>query len=71
MKMRIKIHWFFIKGYRKEMDSLVSEGKIVVSKKLLRVDKLLNYHCLKVMQLEYKYSILLTYQREVNLNIEI
>lgn len=59
MKMRIKIHWFFIKRYRREMDSLVGKGKIVVSKELLRVDKLLNYHCLKVMQLEYKYLILL------------
>lgn len=59
-KTCIKVHWFFIKRYRREMDSLLSDGKIIVSKKLSRVDKLLNYHCVKIMQLEYKYALLQT-----------
>ncbi len=60
MKTCIKIHWFFIKTYRREMDSLLSDGKIILSKKLSRVDKLLNYHCVKIMHLEYKYVLLTT-----------
>ena len=59
-KTCIKVHWFFIKIYRREMDSLLSDGKIIVSKKLSRVDKLLNYHCVKIMQLEHRHIILLT-----------
>ena len=56
---RINVHWCFIKLYRKKMDFLLSDGKLILSKKLLRVDGLLNYHCTQIFILELKYEILL------------
>ena len=53
----INIHWCFIKLYRKKMDSLLSDGKIILSRKLSIVDGLLNYHCTKIFMLELKYGI--------------
>ena len=54
----IKMHWVFIKVYRKEMDFLIMGEEIIISKRLSRIDKLLNYHCFKIIQLEYKYALI-------------
>ncbi len=53
----INFHKVFIYVYGRRVNTLLSDGNIVLSKKLLDLDRLLNYHCNKVLILEQRIAL--------------
>lgn len=54
IKLQIYIHSFFISLYRNKVNSLTSNGKIILSRRLKFADKLLNHHCNQIINLKHK-----------------
>jgi len=51
-KILISVHLLFVTFYRMKVNLFLKDGNIMLTKKLLKADKNLNYHCNQVYRLK-------------------